>query len=302
MTVKERTRLIRNATPDVLEELFEMQNRICDLCEQPIQDLILAELEHSVPVSRFAKSELPIDEAIRQAHAPSNLRAAHVHCNHVKRGRTRDEWFALGLNRKVGNPKNYSDKELETFRIRLSIGGRKQGVLSFKNRTGIHADGFDRIGTARKGGLRTQQLHPEIASNLGRRTRLFYPGMAEKNGRLAGSKHKRNGTGIFSLTKEQKLAACSKGGFKNVESGHLASIQSAGGKVSGKMNVENNTGICGMSHKEHIAAGYKSSHVRWHVKRGVLNPKCKLCVASRGTEYEGDNQSSSRHGNTRMDT
>ena len=35
MTLKQRRAFIRKVTPDCLEELFEMQNRMCDLCEQP---------------------------------------------------------------------------------------------------------------------------------------------------------------------------------------------------------------------------------------------------------------------------
>ena len=40
--IKKRTLAIRAARPDVLEELFEQQNRICFLCGREIQDLMFA--------------------------------------------------------------------------------------------------------------------------------------------------------------------------------------------------------------------------------------------------------------------
>jgi hypothetical protein len=69
--IEQRADAIRAATPDVLPRLFEMQNQICDLCEHPMQDLIVATLEHSVPVIVFARGPLPIAKAERQCTVPA---------------------------------------------------------------------------------------------------------------------------------------------------------------------------------------------------------------------------------------
>jgi hypothetical protein len=126
--IRERARLIRLTTPNILEELFEMSNRKCDLCGFFIQDLTLAELEHSTPVIHFARNlDLSIEDAIQQANHPSNLRVVHYGCNSSKGGRmTREEWFARGLDKKIGEPKIFTEDELLLFKFRLGVGGRTQ--------------------------------------------------------------------------------------------------------------------------------------------------------------------------------
>ena len=85
MTIKERARVIRKATPngDTLRNLWDMQNRLCDLCGHEIQDLALAALDHSIPVIWFARSPLPLEDAIAQATHPKNLRCAHFLGNYI---------------------------------------------------------------------------------------------------------------------------------------------------------------------------------------------------------------------------
>jgi hypothetical protein len=153
MDISKRAKLIRRATPNILEELFEMQNRICDLCNKPIQDLIFAALDHSIPVISFAKGSLSIKKAIQAANDLSNLRAVHKFCNSSKGDMTREEWFAKGMNEKVGEPRIWTQIEIEEFRKRLAkgphLGGRKMvesGKLSLL-RTPEH-----QIKAARAGG------------------------------------------------------------------------------------------------------------------------------------------------------
>jgi hypothetical protein len=103
------------------------------------------------------------------------------------------------------------------------------------------------------------------------------------------------------------------GGRTNVETGHLKSISSKGGLAGGASNGHKNglvlaqekRGVCapGMSAKggrvggpkagriavesgqldslrtfEHQSkAGQSANHNRWHVKRNIINPNCKLC-------------------------
>lgn len=94
LTIKQRAKLIRKATPDCLEPLYEMSNRRCDLCGHPIQDLICASLDHSTPVVHFARNlEMPIDDAVAQTNHPQNLRVAHANCNAAKLGNAVDAAF-----------------------------------------------------------------------------------------------------------------------------------------------------------------------------------------------------------------
>lgn len=84
------------------------------------------------------------------------------------------------------------------------------------------------------------------------------------NGKKSGTKAVISGQ-IISLGYEY--------GKKNVENGHLDKIRTRvgsikGGKTSGKIqgpkNVENGTLP-------------KALHIRWHVKRDIVNPSCKFC-------------------------
>ena len=108
-----------------------------------------------------------------------------------------------------------------------------------------------------------------------------------KAGKAAGKKSVEDKTGIHHPNFD-KVTAGRKGGIRNVESGHLQRISSAGGKVSGA--------IQGQKNKEsgHMAAigrsvpyevrrinsmkgGPIGMHIRWHINRGIVSPDCKLC-------------------------
>ena len=156
MIIQDRLRLIRSTVPNIAEELFEMSNRICDLCGHEIQDLTLAALDHSVPVICFARAlEINIADAVRECNDPSNLRIAHASCNAAKGGLTREEWFAYGLNERNA-PRIYSDDQLQALRLRHSaqarVAGRngnregkaRGGRSAVINKTGIFAPDYDR--------------------------------------------------------------------------------------------------------------------------------------------------------------
>lgn len=306
-TIQQRARLIRSATPDILESLYEMQNRICDLCGHPIQDLMLAALDHSVPVIFFAKSDLPINDAIAQANDPQNLRSAHAVCNNTKRHRTREEWFALGLDKAVSQPRFYTEGELLELQFRLGAGGRvgSGGVKTYAKRVGAFASGM-----AAKGGRITREQHLgifgltneqlRIAGGLGgsksggseagkaRMTALGHSGAGGRVvGPVTGRKHKEYKTGVCGRSpekmradgiiggrisghrnKENRIGIFAPenyglGGRKNVESGHIQAL----GVMQGRKNAEN--GVLA-----------KARHIHWHVRRGIVNPKCKLCYAA----------------------
>ena len=58
-------------------------------------------------------------------------------------------------------------------------------------------------------------------------------------GSISGKKHKDNGTGLFSLTPEQKSEFGKMGGLANVNSGHIREL----GKKTSKENIEKRKGI-----------------------------------------------------------
>lgn len=145
---------------------------------------------------------------------------------------------------------------------------------------------------------------------------------------------KDNGTGVLrNLTDggdgsanpaEHVLKAHSIAGRRNVETGHLQKISSAGGKAAAKFLLETSTEarkkggrISGQAHSQsghiqalgkkyggkfltpevHAKAGriggrknadsgqiqtiqLTANHIRWHVKRNVVNPSCPNCVTS----------------------
>ena len=138
--IRQRSRAIRSASPRILEQLFEMQNRICDLCNLPIQDLVLAVLEHSTPVIYFARNPIPIAEAIRLCNDPGNLRAAHATCNHIKKTRSREEWFALGLDKQAGVPRSYTYDELMQMHLKRVELGRRIGRLGGLRRIALYGN------------------------------------------------------------------------------------------------------------------------------------------------------------------
>jgi hypothetical protein len=271
-----RATLIRKATPngDTLENLFEMSNRICDLCGHPIQDLICAALEHSTPVIYFAKSTMPIEEAIAQANDPKNIRVAHSSCNSAKNVLTREEWFARGLNDREA-PRLLTEGQLLELQFRLGAGGRAtaasgklafaltpadrlrgarvSGKRAFERGTGIFAPGYLQKGI---GGRKM------VAKKIG----MFAPENLGMGGRIAGPKTNEMHIGIFAPDFDKRAP------------GRI------GGPIGGRKAKELGLGIFapGMAAAGGRIASRINNHERWHIKRGIVNPNCELCRASSG--------------------
>jgi len=234
MTIKQKIQFVRNAQPHCLETLFEMQNRLCDLCGQEIQDLVCATIDHSIPIIRFL--HLPLAEAVIQANALTNLRCAHSECNATKGTLSREEWFARGLNNSV--PCTYTPAELAVFQAwtmrrqksRAAAGGRAAGPINGRKNVelqrGIFAPGYDKSTGGRIGG----------------RTNAAKVGFLSRIGKLGGAATVKNHQGLFARTPAQHSADSRKAGLaagqaniqsgqiqalgrKNVESGHLARVQ-----------------------------------------------------------------------------
>jgi hypothetical protein len=74
--------------------------------------------------------------------------------------------------------------------------------------------------------------------------------------------------------REAKVRGGRTQGLKNVESGHLTAVvqlpQTKAQQRNGRANV-----------KKAVESGLLSTlpHMRWHVKRGIVNPHCKFCAA-----------------------
>jgi hypothetical protein len=88
-----------------------------------------------------------------------------------------------------------------------------------------------------------------------------------KGGRTQGRKNKENGTGICAP------GMSAKGGLK-------------GGRIAGRKCKENSTGAFapGMQAKGGIKGARTANHLRWHVKRGIVNPNCSLCQRATSPE------------------
>jgi len=86
-----------------------------------------------------------------------------------------------------------------------------------------------------------------------------------------------------------------RGGLTNAKSGHMERMRtfaasSSGGKIQGPRNVANGhlqrigriggraAVTSGQLKSVCAKAGHVSGHLRWHVKRGILNPNCDLCM------------------------
>jgi len=263
--ISKRSKILRKTTPDCLIQQFEAQNRICDLCDGVIQDVVLAELDHSIPIIFYARSlNTPIEQAIKDCNSLHNLRATHSSCNAVKHDLTRDEWFAQGKNNR--EVKIFSEKEILELRYRAGEGGR--------NRFRIHGDAF--TAESRSRGGKTSGIQNVLNGHLESiRTK--------ENQAKGGRTNVLNGN----LERIRSLDASIRGGKTQgriaVESGQLASIttfevRSKGGKkqgpIQGRKNVESGQ-LAALRTPEHQK---EASHIRWHTNRNIVNPKCKLCM------------------------
>jgi hypothetical protein len=186
MTIQQKIRFIRNAQPKCLEELFEMQNRICDLCMRPIQDLVFAALDHSIPIIHFL--QLPLAEAAVQANDPKNLRCAHMECNSAKKTMTRVEWFARGLNNRT--PRLYSAEDLVVFHLwairrqksRAGAGGRAAGLATKAAGTGIFSrTSAEHLADSAAGGRKGGRTNASVKGYLSRIGKLGAAATARKH-------------------------------------------------------------------------------------------------------------------------
>jgi hypothetical protein len=94
-------------------------------------------------------------------------------------------------------------------------------------------------------------------------------------GRIQGRKNAENKTGVCGRTFEKMSEDGRKGGrIGGYNQPREAKVK--GGRIGGKAVVESGQllGIC-------AKGGTAASHVRWHIRRGIVNSNCLLCAASR---------------------
>jgi hypothetical protein len=128
-----------------------------------------------------------------------------------------------------------------------SVGGRIGGLVSgnnaVRNKTGIHAVGFDRSYVGR---IKTPAKTAARFANLEKARLALTPEMKRELGLRIGRRNSKSGW-IKGLGKAQ--------GRKNVDSGHLARISHLGASLGATTR----------------------NHNQYHVLRGVVSTNCMLC-------------------------
>jgi hypothetical protein len=135
----------------------------------------------------------------------------------------------------------------------------------------------------------------QMPKRAGYRTRT--PEQMHRDGVKGGSTTYERGVGIFGATAKQKRAWGIKAGEARKRMG-IASIPREatvqGGHTQGKKNRDEGTGffsmtseqwsaagkkgIAAMPHEAKVLGGVVTCHLRWHVARGRVSPKCILCT------------------------
>jgi len=133
--------------------------------------------------------------------------------------------------------------------------------------------------------------------NSGPLSNKISPLVQKHSGFDANEASKAGGLIGGAITRDKKLgihnpnfdrrAASRKGGLRNVESGHLKSISSKGGKVAGSLVGTRNRESGWMKKVQLMGLGKggkiggpKGMHTRWHVNRGIVSNQCKYCVGT----------------------
>ena len=92
-------------------------------------------------------------------------------------------------------------------------------------------------------------------------------------GKASQITHKKNRTGVYALTLEQRQENGRKGGSQAGRwKGHTKRVRGVAGAH--------------LTHEHQVAAGRKAAgagaklvnHIRWHVRRDIVNPRCSLCT------------------------
>lgn len=103
---------------------------------------------------------------------------------------------------------------------------------------------------------------------------------------VGGRKSVENSTGMFAPGYDKGTGGRIGGrisGRMNVKSGHLASLRTREHQsAAARRRIE----LYGSpaTPESRARAGRITSHLRWHAKRGIVNPNCELCKRSEGAQ------------------
>lgn len=136
-------------------------------------------------------------------------------------------------------------------------------------------------------GLDKQEAPPLYSEEDIKKLKVAFLAHQSKAGKRGGEWAVLNNAGIHSLDYDGTEVS-RRNGQRNVESGHLRSISSKGGKVSGAIQGQKNKesgfmsrvgkSISGEDRQRRCSkGGVNWSHERWHIRRNVISPTCKLC-------------------------
>jgi hypothetical protein len=296
---------MRESVGELRAKLCEAQCDSCFLCGKWMQsrDGVIVAVDHAIPVYIWAESYLPIAEVCQYANDSKNLGAAHTECNTVKQAQDADEWFEAQHGDHMNVATKSSDK-IETLRKRLSCAASKAGRIAGRKNveSGHLAEArkrcdYKKMGSM-AGSLTKQRRHGIFGLSPQQRSMNSKLG-GRIGGKVSGGNHAKNGTSICGFTFEQRRNAGLKGGRKCVESGQLARARKncdykKMAAISGRIASETGQARASVlailaARKERLKndpqfaqeisnASRRAMHIRWHIKRGVVNVKCSFCI------------------------
>jgi hypothetical protein len=306
--VEERTNIMRldfakrYDTDALREQLYLEQEGICAICRKLMQDSnsVVCAIDHATPVNTIANWDWDTEKACEVANARCNLLLVHAPCNSAK-GETDYEEFCAAVKRGdivLGEIPELKVERIAALKTAQSERARKAGLIGGpiggRRRIELHGNPATSEGCRKGGRSANAKLTPEQKKERG-----------SKGGRISGRQSVESGHLVRIASLGGRIQ-----GRKNVESGHLARIASKGGRIggriSGRKNVESGhlTRIrelpqtkeawCRNGRKlgrtqgrknvesGHLASicslgGRVSNHIRYHVRRNIVNPACTLC-------------------------
>lgn len=296
--LKQRTNAIRSDLKrrydlDALkEQLYREQESICAICKKPMQDSssVICTVDHAISVFDYATWDYTIAEACEYANAKHNLLVVHISCNSAKREADYEE-FVEGLERGeivLGKQSPLTPEKIQELKTALFERSRKAGLIA--GRKSVESGHLDKIRELPK----TKEAQRKAGRIRGRLN--VESGHIIRINELPQTKEAKRET-IRRMPRELKMLGGRTSGRQNVESGHMSKIQSLGGRIRGRQMVESgqlaSIRELPQSKEAQRENGRKAAesghcarmsglghHIRWHLKRGTVNPKCSLCVAA----------------------
>ena len=178
---------------------------------------------------------------------------AKRHKRHLKENLTVDKWLRSFAN--PPQPEILCEVMGEDRRTFLDDMAEHETVAMFHHHTYV-------ISYPNEGGLNKTIPMSTDYQNLGR-----------IGGRVSGNKNAKSGR----WKKIKTYESCAKGGrvtgLQKVRDGHMLAMSYKGGKIQGQKNA-----VSGQI--QSLGKTSTGCHTRWHTLRGMVNPRCPLCIAA----------------------